>query len=400
MTPKRRSIINVPINGNQIYFLAFVILFLPTFLLDTTFAGVIGEHWLRLLSYVSLPLLLMKIYVMDKWKLHQLLIISFFILLGAINWRTAHNVDLLVLVPFIVGARNVPFRHIMSWYFYLGSTLLLLMAFFSLIKVIPNLIYRYGTRPARFSLGMIFPSTIAAHFLFLALAYCYLKFGKLSWLDYSVIVVGGSVCMILTNTRLDFLATIMIVPVMFIAQRAFRGNLWSRIFVSFWWIAIPILSVTTVVSSFFYNSNNHIMRHLDSMSSGRLSLGERAFHRFDIKLLGQTIKEHSYAGVKGHQFANSVGALGSRYFYIDSSYIRMILLWGLLEFMLIVVVISFITIRSTLRKTYILSAIFLIASLNYMFEPHIIQIVYSPFIVSLLSTPYFVNVQEEQINAK
>ena len=84
------------------------------------------------------------------------------------------------------------------------------------------------------------------------------------------------------------------------------------------------------------------------------------------------------------------------YFFIDSSYIRMFLLWGLLAFILIIVYMTYIAMRSIFRRTFVLAAIILIASLNFMFEPDIIKIIYDPFLLALFATPCFYKIQEEK----
>ena len=73
------------------------------------------------------------------------------------------------------------------------------------------------------------------------------------------------------------------------------------------------------------------------------------------------------------------------YFYIDSSYLRMLLLWGIMAFVIIVIFLTLIALISTVRKTYVLSAIILITSLSLMFEPHVIQLIYNPFLLYLFS---------------
>ena len=65
-------------------------------------------------------------------------------------------------------------------------------------------------------------------------------------------------------------------------------------------------------------------------------------------------------------------------------------------FVLIVVCMTYIAIRSALRRTFVLTAIILIASLNFMFEPDIIKIIYDPFLLALLAIPNFYNIQEEK----
>ena len=386
---------NFKINGSQIFFIAFVIFFVSSFIQDTTLAEALNGRFLRLCSYISLPLLLFKIYFMDRWSKKELFVISILILLGMITWRMAHELQLLTIVPFVVGAKNVNFKDIITWYVYLNVILLLAMAIFSLLGIIPNLIYRAAPRPPRYSLGLIYTSSLATHYFYLVLAYCYLRFSKLRWTDYLLIIIGDVIFMMITNTKLDFIATLIVIPVMFIAQRAFRGHKLSEILASFWWMAVPITSSIIIFASYFYDDSNHIMKAVDDLTSGRLGLGHRALTNYDIHILGQTIVEHTYGGSNGLKLANQLDGV-SHYFFIDSSYIRMFLLWGLLAFILIIVYMTYIAMRSIFRRTFVLAAIILIASLNFMFEPDIIKIIYDPFLLALFATPCFYKIQEEK----
>ena len=386
---------NFKINGSQIFFIAFVIFFVSSFIQDTTLAEALNGRFLRLCSYISLPLLLFKIYFMDRWSKKELFVISILILLGMITWRMAHELQLLTIVPFVVGAKNVNFKDIITWYMYLNVILLLTMAIFSLLGIIPNLIYRAAPRPPRYSLGLIYTSSLATHYFYLVLAYCYLRFSKLRWTDYLLIIIGDVIFMMITNTKLDFIATLIVIPVMVIAQRAFRGHKLSEILASFWWMAVPITSSIIIFASYFYDDSNHIMKAVDDLTSGRLGLGHRALTNYDIHILGQTIVEHTYGGSNGLKLANQLNGV-SHYFFIDSSYIRMFLLWGLLAFILIIVYMTYIAMRSIFRRTFVLAAIILIASLNFMFEPDIIKIIYDPFLLALFATPCFYKIQEEK----
>lgn len=368
------------------------------FLIETTFSPI--NRWLRLFAYISLPLLFFKIYVLDHWEKKELFAISLLLVIELVVWRMTHYPDILLIGPFIIGAKGVDFRDIISWYFYLTLILVMTMMMLSLVRIIPNLVYYSASRPTRYALGMLYPSVIAAHYFYLALAYCYLRFGKLNVIDYLLIISGNVVCMLLTNTKLDFLATLVIIPVMIIAQRAYFGKKWSSIMASFWWMATPLSAVGMIFLSYFYNPSNHLLKKINSLLSGRLELGRLAFKKYDLNLLGRTIVEHSFAGVKGQKLNNSGGGLPQNYFYIDSSYIRMILLWGFLAFIIVIACLTFIAIRSTVRKTFILSAVILVSSLSYMFEPHIIQIIYNPFLLALLSNSYFNSFEKENKKCK
>ncbi|WP_191364056.1 polymerase [Limosilactobacillus oris] len=389
---------NYPINSSQIYFVAFLFYFLPTVLGETTFSTTVNGHLLVRLACISLPLLLFKIFILDKWHKKGFFFIILLLILGVIVWRITHYIDWLFIVLFVIGAKNVNFHDIVRWYFYLMTLFMLTIMALSLIKIIPNLVYHSELRPTRYSLGMLYPSVIAAHYLFLVLAYCYLKFGRLNVLDYLLIILGDTICMLLTNTKLDFAATLVVIPVMIIAQRAFQGKRWSKIIASFWWMATPVTAAIMIFLSYFYTSSNHLLHKIDSLFSGRLALGAQAFDKFDVNLFGRTIVEHSFGGVNGHRLAS--GSIQINYFYIDSSYVRMLLLWGLLVFIMVIVCLTYIALRSTVHKTFILSAIILVASLSFMFEPHIIQIIYNPFLLALLANNYYSSLDKENKNAK
>lgn len=385
----RTDIQKFPVSGIKIYFLAFTIYFLPNFLMQTTFSDGTNSHLLRLISYIAIPLLLYKIFVIDKWSRTELAIIILLLLTSVITWRVAQNNDYILLFPFIFGAKNINFKTIIKWYLYFSMIFMLSIMAMSLLRVIPNLIYYSENRPTRYALGMVFPSNIAAFILFMALAYCYLRFNHLNLWDYCGIFIAACIGMKLTNTRLDFIATILIIPVMVIAQRAYRNKKISRYLASFFWFAVPITAWIVIFGSYFYSENNYLLKKLNDLSSGRLVLGHYAFQRYKPNLFGRSIEEYSYAGVQGHKYANGIGQ-SHNYFYIDSSYLRMLLLLGIVAFIVIVICLTLVALKSTAQRTYVLSAIILIVSLSLMFEPHVIQLVYNPFLLSLLSTDNYV----------
>lgn len=116
--------------------------------------------------------------------------------------------------------------------------------------------------------------------------------------------------------------------------------------------------------------------------------------------MGRSITEHTYGGSKGLKFANDMSSMNFHYFYLDSSYMRMFLLWGAIVFVLIIVALTYLAIRSTIQQTFVISAIILVASLNFMFEPYVIAIFYNPILLALVAKPYYWKIQEEKVNER
>ena len=381
------TIFNASITGQQIYFLAFAFYFVPAFLIDTTFTQFLSWSKLRLLTYIAIPLIIFKIYVVDRRHWPSLLLITVLILIGVVAWRAAHYPEILMMMLFVLGAKDVPLRKIIQWYFYLSLVFMLILAVIAIVGIIPNLIYYSKLRPTRYSLGMAYTTFVASHIIYIALAYCYLRFNKLNWLDYLGIFVVAFIALKLTNTRLDFYEMLLLIPIMWIAQRAQRGKRYSQIFASFWWIATPLLAAITVIGAYFYDSSNNIYQKLNSLFTGRLSLSYEAFQRYPVSLFGRKIVEHSYGGAKGVKFANdNLYELSAHYFYIDSAYVRMLLLWGGIVLLLVLGGIIYITVRETAMRRFALPAIFVLIAINAMFEPHILQLIYNPFLLAILAT--------------
>lgn len=385
------------INGVQLYMVAFAIYFLPAFLMDSIYTNYFGWSGLRLMSYLSIPLLSFKIFVLDNFKLRTKIIMIIMMVLSVIIWRSSQYPEIFVTTTFVLASKDVPFRMIAKWYLYLSVTLLAIIIVTSLINVVPNLVYKSYLRPNRYGMGMAYTTFVASHVFFSILAYCYLKFRHLNWFDYLGIVFIATLVMKYTDTRLDYYASLLTIPLVAMAQIANQKPGMIRKLMSFVWMATPVTTLTTIIMAFFFSPHIKWMRKANEMLSGRLSLSEVAFRRYDVNLIGQKIHEKSFGGMKGHQFANhNLFGLSKDYFYIDSSVIRMLLVWGGIVFLSYTVVMTLIALLDTVNQSYILSVIILLVAINSMIEPHALQLIYNIFILSIGSLIRTINLNLER----
>ena len=106
---------------------------------------------------------------------------------------------------------------------------------------------------------------------------------------------------------------------------------------------------------------------------------------YDPNIFGRYIQEKAFVGAKGQAFANqNQFGLSADYFYIDSSFVRMLLLCGIVIFLLFIVAMTFIALVNTIQRKYILSAIVMLVAINSMVEPHSLQLIYNVFILALI----------------
>ena len=381
---KTRQLINTPISGEQVYLFAFGYYFILSFLQTTTYIAYISENVIQKLSMLAIALVVAKIFVYDAKNIKVFfiyLIASFFLV---VIWRTTHDVKFFSLSIFELGAKNVNFRKVIYLYFLIGLTFLIFTIGSSLFGIIKNLVYFRGTTNiTRQSLGIIYPTDFAAHVLFLVLAYLYLRFEKLNFWDYLLVLISAIVLIAVSDARLSAYALILAIPIFYFGNRANHGNFVSTIIASFYWTVPIIAAYTMSFLTIFYNSSNSIMLKINHLLSDRLKFGSKAYDRYGVSILGQHVQEHGWGGLNGQTLADK--SLVDKYFFIDSSFMRLLIIYGLLMTLIVVLVMTIISWRSIQTSSYALASVLVLVTLSAVVEQHLLELSYNPFLIALLA---------------
>lgn len=365
----------------NLYYFAFVYAVFLSFVRMTSFAPTISPNLINRCSYLAVVLLAFKLYFLDHLNWRQLLGSSLVILVAAVSWRQTLAVDILTFVMFVLAARGIDFRRLMRLFAFEVGIMLIYTILISQVGVIKDAVYQRGSFD-RHALGTTYPTDLAAHFFYLTLAYAYLRFDKLHWPDWVGMILVGGIVFVLTEARTDFLLTILAVPVLIVAKRARRGLPGSKVVASLYWMIAPIAAYCTVMLSYFYNGSNRLMSLLNKVISTRLELSKQAIDHYGLTLIGQRVIEHGYGGSVGLKvFHNGI----FKYFYIDSSYARLAVIYGLVIGILIIVAMAYIGFKSTQVRGYCLAAIMLLIGIHCIIEQHLLDICYNPFIIALLA---------------
>ena len=130
-----------------------------------------------------------------------------------------------------------------------------------------------------------------------------------------------------------------------------------------------------IIASIFYKAEIPWMNKLNNVLSTRLSLGRKALDLFDFSWFGQYIRNFSHAE----------GLTEGGYFYIDSSYLQIALMYGVI--LLAAVLFCFLVIgcRAKAQKDWTLIWILAFMAVHSVIEPRLIQLAYNPFILALLA---------------
>ena len=384
---KFHEIGNWRIDGQIIYEVAFAFEFVVAFLITSTYTDYFSNHLLHTLMFVGLALVLLKIFLFDDLDLKWLAIDAIVLILLLITWRTSKEFSLFSMGIFVLGARNVDFKRIIKIYFYVGMLLLAFVVISAMGGLIRNLVNRRDmTNIVRQSFGIAYPTDFAAHVLYLILAYAYLKFGKIKWYDYAVFLATAVFLVKFSDARLSAYAIILSIPVLWIGQRAQTDHLLSRFIASFYW-TVPILSAYLVIiaSYFFTPSKNKILTKVNNASSGRLFLGHKAISEYGFSMFGKQIIEHGWGGANGLKMSQNAPA---NYFFVDSSFLRMTILYGIIMAIIILLAMTKISWESFQKGSFALASIIVIVSVSAMVEQRLLDLAYDPFLIALLANVY------------
>lgn len=383
---KFHEIGNWRIDGQIIYEVAFAFEFVVAFLITSTYTDYFSNHLLHTLMFVGLTLVLLKIFLFDDLDLKWLAIDAIVLILLLITWRTSKEFSLFSMGIFVLGARNVDFKRIIKIYFYVGMLLLAFVVISAMGGLIRNLVYRRDmTNIVRQSFGIAYPTDFAAHVLYLILAYAYLKFGKIKWYDYAVFLATAVFLVKFSDARLSAYAIILSIPVLWIGQRAQTDHLLSRFIVSFYW-TVPILSAyLVIIASYFFTPSNKILTKVNNASSGRLFLGHKAISEYGFSMFGKQIIEHGWGGANGLKMSQNAPA---NYFFVDSSFLRMTILYGIIMAIIILLAMTKISWESFQKRSFALASIIVIVSVSAMVEQRLLDLAYDPFLIALLANVY------------
>lgn len=183
----------------------------------------------------------------------------------------------------------------------------------------------------RYSLGAVYPTDLASRCFYLLLSYTALRKFKFTIPEYIAALAFTVLIYVVTDTRLDFLLMIAVVLIVIFRNTLFKviKTLKTGIATS----VIFIIILLNIVLAYLFNPDVYVFQIINKLLSGRLTYGHEAFKNYNVPLLGQFVYQNGNGGVHNQPFA---------YFYIDVSFIRVLMMEGIVAFFVLLVVIYFL----------------------------------------------------------
>ena len=375
-----------------LYLVMFSVILSYRFLKTTQFL----EEWdilntenkivLELLSFFLLkPFVLLGIIIVlrylcsEKYNIKQYLVVAALVFAAALIFQKHDSMPYaLMLILLLVGAKDISFHKLLKLYFSI-------IIFFSIITIvaaqfgiITNLVWNVEGRNTRISFGFIYPTDFAAHLFFITLCYWYMRGERLCYIEAGITAILGGLAYLFCEARCSTLMLLLLSLVMFYFRfryiKSKKRNMKSQIGSVFSLLLVftPLMcSVFIHFFSIFFTTNIKYMQDFNKLISGRLSLAKRAIDIFGFQLWGADIPMIGNGSKETYV---------AKYFYIDSTYLQLSLLYGVVFLTLILIIFVLVGEEARKRKDWILLWIIALASVHGVIEQHLIELEYFPFL--------------------
>ena len=359
-----------------LFFISFIIYLIGHFISGTMFIYVLDESFPYQLWMIACILAITKILLFNHFENWQGWVFS--ILIGLFIWCCSLNTntwDMIYYYVMIIAAKDIKFENIIKIFLVVVVSCLaitFISAKLGIIDGITNM--RDGSSELRYALGTVYPTDLAARIFYIELFYVTLKKFKLTIPEYLIWITLAMFSYIVTDTKLDFILMLLILLAAFFLPYVIRvlekiGNVGVS-------SILGILIAGMTVGTYLYNPHNSILLKINNALSGRLQFSHIAFKKFNVTLFGQVIEQTGNGGLHHGIYA---------YFYIDSSYIRILMMNGLFCFILVIGTMLWLSNKFLNEKMFALELALIFMALSSIIDQHLLEISFECIFLALLA---------------
>ena len=124
----------------------------------------------------------------------------------------------------------------------------------------------------------------------------------------------------------------------------------------------------------------NIWEKINTALSNRIAVSSRALSMYNVKLFGQFIEELGWGGL-----SDTSNISEKQYFFIDDSYLRILLEYGLFVFIIVIAIFTIILKKSADKRQIILFAALVAVAVHCFMEHHMMEVAYNPFLLIFLT---------------
>lgn len=353
--------------ANSLFFLAYALLILYRVLKSSTIGiNDKGITYLVVIGLLVITIFNMRIRVKTFFSIGLICPVALFCI-----WRTWDPI-LPIIALLIISCRSVDFKQIVRVSYALVFPVVIFVVMLSQIGVIEDVVsYRSFGAVACHGMGFNHSSALPTYFCFLFLENNYLKKDKTRIYKLIFWMIVGYAIYSVCAERLRFYL-LGIACIMSLLESLYNRNSLKKVFKYISSIIYPVSCAATLLLGYFYNPQNNVLKSLNILLSNRLYYEHYTFENFGISLFGRQIEMGLDAlTINGN----------SEYFYLDSGYVYVFAIYGLLIGGLIIMTYMWGCIKSFECKNYALYMWFLCIAVDTLVGNQLLSVWINPLIL-------------------
>ena len=359
---------------DKLFLFSWAIYFCFVFLENT----MIYYNWFvpvyRIASLVLLLIMLYRFATIGKRERAALLLMLFVLFAGAGMLVFRHTKAYLLWAAAIIAAKDVEFEKIVKVALGVGTALMLIALIGSQLGFVPDLVYNSrGGRQAH-ALGICYTTDCAAHVFYLMLGYLFLKRSNIKAWVYPCCLVLAFAVYLATRARNNTICMCLLLAGAALYRPLEKWIASDKRKTCLVGICLGLFFVFCICfslyHSFCFNENNEWLVKFNAVLGGRYTMGKVAFDNYGITLWGSNVPQQGFGG----------GGEADNYFFLDISYVNILLCAGAVVFCVSILLLLKILYKGFKTDLFIMGIIAVIA-LQSCIEHHMIQLQYNYFLL-------------------
>lgn len=316
--------------SETMFWFGFFFLTLAFFYNRTIVSSLITTNYFRNLLYGAAFFFVARILTSQKYTTTQIIFTIITIPIGVIVWNISQDRRLFILVLAIIACKDIAMSKIIRNNFILVLIFLLGIVSLALMHKIPNLLYYRPDGTIRRAYGINYPTDFSAYISFLYISWCLIRREKFNIIDFFIGILLALFIHIRIDANLDTYI-IFLTSFCFYLFNKFSEKISFKFLKKISTFSFIISTVIILFLSYSYNINSSFFRSLNTALSNRLYLGNLSLHSYPFNIFGQFVDQMGLGGISGYYNNWSINA----YFFIDSSYLRLLIMYGLSSFIIV-----------------------------------------------------------------
>lgn len=291
-----------------------------------------GFRYIHMLSPILIfPRFLIVLVEIKGWK-QWFVLLSLPIILFT-SFMVLNPYEVLDPYFFSISAYNISFKKILKYFLVINATIWIITTLAATVHLLPNIslsresldaenMTYTGDLVKRYKFGYNYPTNYAAHLTYICIIWFVLKNRSARYIHYIIFLLGAFHVYYNCYARLDTVCILLFVLIFFLYNKSYAYKFWTlgiTKFVIKYYVLFAAILMIYLTYSYYEDPSSELLNLLNLIMSNRLKLGADALESHGISILGQEFIFYFHSDRHGYNF-------------IDSSYLQLLVIYGLFYF--------------------------------------------------------------------